>query len=60
MPEPNKPSGFDDFDARLAKLKGTRRQHDSEPDADWQPPKKLGSGMKAWIENIAGVDGGSL
>jgi ATP synthase protein I len=60
MPEPNKPSGFDDFDARLAKLKCTRRQHDSEPDAAGQPAMNWGSGLQAGIEIIAGVAGGSL
>ena len=60
MPEPKKPSGFEDFDARLAKLKGTRQARDGEPDTADQRPMNWGSGLQAGIEIIVGVGGGSL
>ena len=60
MPEPKKPSGFDDFDARLAKLKGTRQARDEGPDAENRPHMDWGRGLQAGIEIIAGVAGGSL
>jgi ATP synthase protein I len=60
MPEPKKPSGFDDFDARLAKLKSTRQAKDGGPDADDRPHMDWGRGLQAGIEIIAGVAGGSL
>lgn len=57
MPEPRKPSGFDDFDARLASAKQAR---EGRPDADDQPRMDWGRGLQAGIEIIAGVAGGSL
>ena len=60
MPEPKKPSGFDDFDARLAKLKGSRRDTERGPDAENRPHMDWGRGLQAGIEIIAGVVGGSL
>lgn len=60
MPEPRKPSGFEDFDARLAKLKGTRQARKDGPDADDQRPPSWGGGLQAGIEIIVGVGGGSL
>jgi ATP synthase protein I len=60
MPEPKKPSGFDEFDARLAALKASRRAEHREPDADERPHMDWGRGLQAGIELIAGVAGGSL
>jgi ATP synthase protein I len=60
MPEPKKPSGFDDFDARLAKLKSTSQARDGGPDAADRPHMDWGRGLQAGIEIIAGVAGGSL
>lgn len=60
MPEPKKPSGFDDFDARLAKLKGTRQAKEPEPATEDRPHMDWGRGLQAGIEIIAGVAGGSL
>jgi len=60
MPEPKKPSGFDDFDARLAKLKGSRREAERGPDAENRPHMDWGRGLQAGVELIAGVAGGSL
>ena len=60
MPEPKKPSGFDDFDARLAKLKSARQAREAKPDAEDRPHMDWGRGLQAGIEIIAGVAGGSL
>lgn len=60
MPEPRKPSGFDDFDARLAKLKGTRQAKNAGADADDRSHVDWGRGLQFGIEIIAGVAGGSL
>ena len=59
MPKSEKPSGFDDFDARMARLRADRPATD---DAESSPGARLdwGKGLQAGIEIVAGVAGGSL
>lgn len=60
MSEPKKPSGFDDFDARLARLKGSRPVQDAGTESSGRQRTDWGRGLQAGIEILAGVAGGSL
>lgn len=60
MPEPVKPFGSDDFDARLARLKGSRPEHAGGSETPERGRMGWGRGLQAGIEIIAGVAGGSL
>jgi len=60
MPEPGKPDGFDDFDARLARLEGRRATPGGGQDEPGQRHGDWGRGLQAGIEILAGVAGGSL
>ena len=60
MAEEERPPGFDGFDARLEKLRGSGRQ--PEPARRDEAPERLnfGAGLQAGIEVLAGVAGGVL
>lgn len=60
MPEPRKPSGFEEFDAKLARLRSARQASEAGPDEDGRSRIDWGRGLQAGIEIIAGVAGGSL
>lgn len=60
MPDPEKPSGFEDFDARLARLRGNRPEHRDDAAASDRGQTDWGRGLQAGIEILAGVAGGSL
>lgn len=58
MAEPERPPGFDDFDARLEKARPTKKL----PGGGDEPPPRLdyGTGLQAGIEVVAGVGVGVL
>ena len=60
MPKPKKPSGFEAFDAKLARLQSARKERDREPEGKGGPRADWGRGLQAGIEIIAGIAGGSL
>lgn len=59
MAEEQRPPSFDEFDARLKKLRAEDHRSAAETEA---PSEKLrfGSGLQAGIELVAGVGGGLL
>lgn len=58
MADDKRPTSFDDFDARLGKL---RPQQKKQEPAEPEPPRfQFGSGLQAGIEVVAGVGGGLL
>lgn len=59
MSEPQRPPSFEDFDARLAKLRPPEERPGGTPEP---PPDRLsfGTGLQAGIEILAGVGGGLL
>ena len=59
MPDEQRRPPFDDFDARLGKLRPTSMAPSRKPEA---PPPKLqfGSGLQAGVEVVAGVAVGLL
>jgi ATP synthase protein I len=58
MADDKRPPSFEDFDARLGKL---RPQEKASGTAEPEPPKfQFGSGLQAGIEVVAGVGGGLL
>jgi ATP synthase protein I len=59
MPEPRRPTGFEDFDARLGKARPTKQ---GTPSGGEEPPPRLdfGTGLQAGIEVVAGVGIGVL
>lgn len=60
MSEPKRPSGFEDFDARLDRARP--RKPGAGPGGGDEPPPRLdyGTGLQAGIEVVAGVGFGTL
>jgi ATP synthase protein I len=59
MPDDKRPTSFQDFDARLGKLRPEKKPETSEP----EPPStraQFGSGLQAGVEVVAGVGFGLL
>jgi ATP synthase protein I len=58
MADDKRPTSFEDFDARLGKL---RPKPQPEKGGEPEPPRfQFGSGLQAGIEVVAGVGGGLL
>jgi ATP synthase protein I len=59
MPEPKRPTGFEDFDARIDKARPPKQ---GMPGGGDEPPPRLdyGTGLQAGIEVVAGVGFGVL
>ena len=59
--EDGRPTGFDGFDERLAKLRAAGRKDETRPRTHEAPERlNFGAGLQAGIEVLAGVAGGVL
>lgn len=59
MADEQRPNSFDEFDARLKKLRSAPDPAAAKPD-EVRQPLNFGSGLQVGIELVAGVGGGFL
>ena len=60
MTQNERPPSFDEFDARLRRLRGSEEASEAAGKAGRGPRSNLGIGLQVGIELVAGVVGGTL
>jgi ATP synthase protein I len=60
MAQDEKPPSFEEFDAKLRRLKGAEAQEGRAPDGSDAGRMNWGAGLQVGIELVAGVAGGTL